>query len=90
MTFSLKRTLRVRMASRSRFGRPLAIGASVRDDQAFLVHLLAEARALAAANIHVMDAVDGEANQPVSPMEGGRHDEDVGGLAVARPKGRCR
>ena len=43
MTFSLKRTLRVRMASRSSFGSPAPVQAHQGNNQTFLEHLLAEA-----------------------------------------------
>ena len=85
MTFSLNRTLRVRMASRSSFGRPARCRCISGNQQAFLEHLLAEARALAAADIDVMHAVDRVADDAIA-VERGREDEDVGGLTVADPR----
>ena len=55
-----------------------------RDQQPFLEHLLAEARALATADIDVMHAVNRVADDAIA-MERGCKDEDVGGLAVADP-----
>ena len=55
-----------------------------RNDEPLFVDLLAQTRALAPADVDMVHAVDGEADEALA-AERGRGDEHVGGLAVADP-----
>ena len=61
------------------------VEAQRRDDEALLKDLFAQPRAFPTTDVHVMHAVDREAEQPVAD-EGRGRDEDVRGLAVAEPR----
>ena len=64
--------------------RAVVVELERRNDEPLLVDLLAQPRALAPADVDVVDAVDGEADEALA-AERGRGDEHVGGLAVADP-----
>ena len=64
--------------------RAVVVELERRDDEPLFVDLLAQTRALAPADVDVVHAVDGEADEALA-AERGRGDEHVGGLAVADP-----
>ncbi len=60
------------------------VEAQHRDDQALLENLLGKARALAPADVHMVDRIDGKTDQ-AALVKRRRGDEDVRRLAVAEP-----